>query len=252
MNKRVAAGLFPLCAMLVLGGLASAQDPCAEIGSDCRIMTAAEVQAFKARVLSVRAALPVPDPARYAHNGAIEASTMPFVAEAGIPGAVPTCRAWPAGSFPEYPYNTLLFGYDRKAKDEKAAGDQKDPLAATQAMMSEFENRIEVGVSIYPHPVLVAVENGKLVEVGDSDATDVEKSATFLSYTSNEGTNLRMIIGPRTGKEEETVIREKPAPAFAPVVSIEIEITGPKDEVAALKKKIDRKSFEALLGPVVK
>jgi hypothetical protein len=119
-------------------------------------------------------------------------------------------------------------------------------------MMSAFENRVELGVSIYPHPFLVAVENGKLVEVGDSDATDVEKSARFLSWTGNDGTNLHMIFGSRTGKEEETLIREKPAPAFAPVVSIEIEIAGPKDEVAALKKKIDRKAFEALLGPVVK
>jgi hypothetical protein len=252
MNKRIAAGLFPLCAMLALGGLASAQNPCAEIGSDCRIMTASEVQAFKARVLAVQALLPVPDPARYVHNGAIEASTMPFVAETNTPGAVPTCRAWPKGSFPEYPYNTLLFGYDGKAKDEKTTGDEKDPLAATKAMMSVFENRVELGVSLYPHPFLVAVEDGKLVEVGDSDATDVEKSATFLSWTSNEGTNLHMIFGPRTGKEEETLILEKPTSAFAPVVSIELEITGPKDEVAALKKKIERKAFEALLGPVVK
>jgi len=252
MNKRIAAGLFPLCAMLALGSLASAQNPCAEIGSDCRVMTASEVQAFKARVLSVRAALPVPDTARYVHNGAIEASTMPFVAEANIPGAVPTCRAWPAGSFPEYPYNTLLFGYDRNTKDEKAAGDQKDPLAATKAMMSVFENRVEVGVELRPHPFLVDVVDGKPVDVSDPEAVDVEKSATFLSWTGNDGTNLYMIFGPRTGKEEETLIREKPASAFAPVVSIEIEITGPKDEVAALKKKIDRKSFEAMLGPVVK
>jgi hypothetical protein len=252
MNKRMAAGLLPLCAMLALVTLASAQNPCAEIGSDCRIMTASEVQAFKARVLAVQALLPVPDPARYAHNGAIEASTMPFVAATKIPGVPLTCRAFPTGSFLEYPYNSLLFGYDPKAKDEKPAGDPNDPLAATRAMMSAFENRVELGVSIYPHPFLVAVEDGKLVEVGDSDATDVEKSARFLSWTGNDGTNLHMIFGPRTGKEEETLTGEKPAPAFAPVVSIEVEITGPKDEVAALKKKIDRKAFEALLGPVVK
>lgn len=99
MNKRIAAGLFPLCAMLALGGLASAQNPCAEIGSDCRIMTASEVQAFKARVLAVQALLPVPDPARYVQNGAIEASTMPFVAATKIPGVPLTCRAFPAGAF---------------------------------------------------------------------------------------------------------------------------------------------------------
>jgi hypothetical protein len=252
MNKRIAAGLFAMCATLVLAGAASAQNPCAEIGSDCRIMTASEVQAFKARVLAVQALLPVPDPARYVHNGAIEASTMAFVATTKIPGVPLTCRAFPAGSFPEYPYNTLLFGYDLKAKDEKPAGDEKDPLAATQAMMSAFGNRVEVSVDLYPHPFLVPVEDGKLVEVGDPEATNVEKSATFLSFTSNEGTDLQMIFGPRTGKEEETLKGEKPTPAFAPVVSIELGIIGPKEEVAALKKKIDRKAFEALLGPVVK
>ena len=130
MNKRMVAVLFAVCAFSALSVSASAQNPCAEIGSDCRVMTAAEVQAFKALVLAVKAALPVPDPARYRHNGAAEGSTMPFVAEANIPEAAPICRAWPAGGFPESPYNTLLFGYDAKAKPEKAAGDQKDPAAA--------------------------------------------------------------------------------------------------------------------------
>ena len=35
-------------------------------------------------------------------------------------------------------------------------------------------------------------------------------------------------------------------------VSIEVGITGPPEEVAALKKKVNRKALEALLGPVVK
>ena len=80
---------------------------------------------------------------------------------------------------------------------------------------------------------------------------NIEKSATFLSWDSNEGTCLRMIFGPRTGNEDETLNVDKPARAFAPVVSIQLEITGPKAEVAALKK-IDRRAFEAFLGPVVK
>ncbi len=61
-----------------------------------------------------------------------------------------------------------------------------------------------------------------------------------------------MVFGPRTAKEEETLNLERPASAFAPVKSIELEITGPKTEVAALKKKIDRRAFEALLGPIVR
>ena len=61
-----------------------------------------------------------------------------------------------------------------------------------------------------------------------------------------------MIFGPRTCKEAETLNIERPAQAFAPVKSIELQITGPKAEVAALKKKIDRRAFEALRGAVVK
>ncbi len=252
MSKRTIAVLFAVCVLPALSISAWAQNPCAEIGSDCRVMTAAEVQAFKALVLAVKAVLPVPDPARYRHNGAAEGSTMPFVAEANIPEAAPICRAWPAGGFPESPYNTLLFGYDAKAKPEKAAGDQKDPLAATQAMMSAFESRVEVSVELFPHAFLVDTEDGKLVEIGDEDAANIEKSATFLSWDSNEGTCLRTIFGPRTGKEEETLTVEKPAKTFAPVISIRLEITGPKAEVAALKKKIDRRAFEGFLGTVVK
>ena len=151
MNKRIVAVLFAVCALPALSVSASAQNPCAEIGSDCRVMTAAEVQAFKALVLTVKRVLPVPDPARYRHNGAAEGSTTPFVAEANSSEAVPTCRAWPAGSIPESPYNTLLFGYDAKAKPGETKKDQKDPLAATQAMMSAFESRVEVSVELFPH-----------------------------------------------------------------------------------------------------
>jgi hypothetical protein len=63
---------------------------------------------------------------------------------------------------------------------------------------------------------------------------------------------LYMVFGLRTCKEAETLNVEKPAKAFAPVKSIELQISGPKAEVDALKKKIDRKAFETLLGEVVK
>jgi hypothetical protein len=252
MIKRMVAGLFPVWVILALSIPASAQNPCEEIGSDCRVMTPAEVQAFKERVLAAKAALPVPDTTRYEPNGAAEASTMPFVAEANLPGAVLTCRAWPAGAFPDNPRNSLLFGYVLKAKPGKAAGEEKDAPAAVQGMMADLENLVEVSIRLRPHPFLVDVEDGKIVDVSDPDAVAVEKSAAFLSWESNERTDLHMVFGPRTAKEEETLNLERPASAFAPVKSIELEITGPKTEVAALKKKIDRRAFEALLGPIVR
>jgi hypothetical protein len=232
---------------------ASAQNPCGEMGPDCRVLTAAEVTAFKKLVLAVNALLPVPDASRYVPDGAIEASTMPFVAETKIPGAVSVGGSWPAGCFPISPNNTLHFGYDAKASPGKPAGNANDPLAAVQAMMAVMENKIELSVWLMPHPYLVNVEDGKMVEVPDQEAYNIEKSAEFLSWqTGDDNVNLHMIFGPRTAKEAETLNTDKPASKFAPLKSIELIISGPKDEVAALQSRINRQAFAALLGPVVK
>jgi len=60
-----------------------------------------------------------------------------------------------------------------------------------------------------------------------------------------------MIFGPRTIDEVETINIDKPATRFAPLKSIELIISGPRDEVTNLKKSIDRRAFTTLLGPVV-
>jgi hypothetical protein len=236
-RKRAApwmVALFSLAAMLSVETGALAQpDPCAEEGPGCRVMTAAEVTALKARFLALREALPVPDPARYALDKDVgDAYTMPFVAEANIPGVVLTCHSWPAGAFT--PKNDMTLPY---LKNDAA---------------QEIEHRIEVLARLFPHAYLVYGENGKCIDVSDPDAVNVEKSATFLSWESADGTILRMVFGPRTCKESETWRAEKPAGALAPLQSIELEIVGPAAEVAALKKKIDRKAVEALLGAVMK
>jgi hypothetical protein len=232
---------------------ATAQNPCDEMGPGCRVLTSAEINAFKGLVLAVKDLLPVPDAARYTSNGAIEASTMPFVALTKIPGAVYTGLSWQSGCFPESPYNTLLFGYDARASQGKPAGKEKDPLAAIQAIGAAIESKIELSVEIRPYPFLVYVEDGKAEDVPDPEAYNIEKSDQFLSWqTGDDWVSLNMIFGPRTVKEAETDRMDKPSPKFAPVKSIELIITGPKNEVAILKKKIDRHAFAALLGPVVK
>ena len=233
---------------------ALAQNPCAESGPDCRVLTAAEVTAFKKLVLAVNALLPVPDATRYVPDGAIEASNMPFVAETKIPGVVSVGGSWPTGCFPISPNNTLHFGYDAKAAQAKPANNANDPLAAVQSMMAIMENKIELSVWLSPHPYLVNVEeDGKMVEVRDQEAYNIEKSAEFLSWqTGDDNVILNMIFGPRTAKEEETLNTDKPAPNFAPLKSIELIISGPKDEVATLQSRINRQAIAALLGPVVK
>ncbi len=238
--------LLSIVAILIGGKEVQAQNPCAEIGPDCRPMTAGEAKAFKERLLAVKALLPVPDAIRYEHDGAADASTMPFIAEAGIKEAVLTCRSWPAGCFPESPYNTLDFGYLKKENGGKKAAPQKDPLAATKAVQTMFENRIEVSVWLRPHPFLMDA-------AGNPDAVNVEKSATFMSWQEGEEViTLHMIFGSRTNKEEETLIADKPAKNFASVKSIELLISGPEAEVSVLGKKISRQAFESLLGAVVK
>jgi hypothetical protein len=232
---------------------ATAQNPCDEIGPGCRVLTVAEVKAFKELVLAVKDLLPVPDAARYIPDGAIEASTMPFVALTKIPGAVCIGLSWQTGCFPESPYNTLLFGYDARASQGKPAGKEKDPLAAIQAIGAAIESKIELSLEIQPYSFLVYVEDGKAEDVPDPEAYNIEKSDQFLSWqTGDDIVSLNMIFGTRTVKEAETDRIDKPSAKFAPVKSIELIITGPKNEVAILKKKIDRHVFAALLGPVVK
>jgi hypothetical protein len=237
----------------MLSSPTSAQNPCDEIGPDCRVLTAAEVKAFKELVLAVKVLLPVPDVARYKPDGAIEASSMPFIAETKIPGVIPTGVSWQTGCFPDSPYNTLLFGYDSKAAQKKPSGKEKDPLAAVQAMADVIESKIELSVWLRPHAYLIDVEDGKPLEVPDPDAYNIEKSDDFLAWqTGDDRVNLNMIFGLRTVKEAETLRMDKPASKFAMLKSIELVIVGPKDEVAVLKKRIDSHAFAALLGPVVK
>lgn len=231
----------------------SGQNPCDEIGPDCRVLTAAEVKAFKELVLAVKVLLPLPEVKRYMPDGAIEASSMPFIAETKIPGVIPTGVSWQTGCFPDSPYNTLLFGYESRAAQKKPDGREKDPLAAVEAIADAIESKIELSVWLRPHAYLVDIENGKPLEVTDPEAYNIEKSTEFLSWqTGDDRVNLNMIFGPRTVKEAETLRMDKSAFKFAPLKSIELVIVGPKDEVAVLKKKIDRHAFASLLGAVVK
>jgi hypothetical protein len=255
-NLMVKSLSFALITMLIgpmLNNPATAQNPCEETGTDCRVLTTAEVKAFKELVLAVKGLMPVPDAARYMPDGAIEASTMPFVALTKIAGAVCTGVSWQTGCFPESPYNSLIFGYDTRIDQGKPAGKEKDPLAAVQAMSAVIESKIELSVGLMPHAYLVNEEDGKAVDVPDQEAYNIEKSDQFLSWqTGDDRVSLNMIFGPRTVKEAETLRMDKPAPKFVALKSIELVIIGPKNEVVALKKRIDRHAYTALLGPVVK
>jgi hypothetical protein len=246
------AALFGVLAILILGSPAfTQQNPCSENGPDCRLLTAAELDALKGRFLALRAVLPVPDAARWAMPPDVgEAFTMSFIAELKAGGAM-ISGSWPAGAFTER--NDVHFPYDGLVKPAAKQKDTKDPLAWVEQMQAEVGNRIEVLATLLPHAYLVDNVDGECVDVSDPEATDVEKTGTFLSWMSSEGTNLTMIFGPRTCKEAETERVGKPAPSLAPVKCITLEITGPnRAEVMALKKKVDRKAFEALLGPVIK
>jgi len=126
-------------------------------------------------------------------------------------------------------------------------------LAWVEQMQAEVGNRVEVLAKLLPHAYLVDNVDGDCVDVSDPEATSIEKTATFLSWESSEGTLLTLVFGARTCKQAETERAEKPARALAPVKSITLEISGPNTaEIAALKKKIKRKAFESLLGPVMK
>jgi hypothetical protein len=244
--------LFSVIVILTLGSPAFAQEgPCYGQGPDCRLLTPAEINALKERLLALRAALPVPDPARWAlPPDAGEAYTMPFVAELNAGGAM-ISGSWPAGAFTEI--NDVHFAYNGLVKPAAKTKDTKDPLAWVEQMQAAVGNRVEVLAKLLPHAYLVDNVDGDCVDVSDPEATDIERTPTVLAWLSSEGTNLTMIFGPRTCKEAETLRVDRPAKTLAPVKCITLEITGPnRAEVAALKKKINRKAFEALLGPVMK
>lgn len=228
------------------------QDPCAENGPDCRLLTAGEINGLTTRLLALQAILPVPDPARFAPPPDLaKAMTLSFVAEFEAGGPM-ISGSWPGGAFTER--NEVYQVYEGLAKPAaKPADPNKDPLAAVQQMQAAFGNRVEVLAKLLPHAYLVENVDGDCVDISDPEATDIEKTSTFLTWMSNDGTILTMVFGPRTCKEEETLRVDKPAKNLAPVKCVKVEINGPnRAEVLALKKKIDRKAFEALIGPVVK
>jgi len=244
--------LLGVMGIVALGSPAFAQPgPCSEQGPDCRVLTPAEVNALKERFLALRATLPVPDPARWAPSPDVgESFTMSFVAELNAGGAM-TSGSWPAGAFTER--NDVHFVYDGATKPVAKTTDTKDPLAQIEQMQAEVGNRIEMLATLLPHAYLVDNVDGNCVDVSDPEATNIEKTATFLSWESSEGTLLTIVFGPRTCKEAETERLMKPASALAPVKCITLSISAPnKTEIAALKKKIDRKAFEALLGPLMR
>ncbi len=249
--RLLAALLCIIVVPILISPAFAQQDPCSENGPDCRLLTSAEINALKGRLLALRAVLPVPDPARWAPPPDVgEAFTMSFIAELNAGGAM-ISGSWPAGAFTER--NDVHFIYDSLVKPAAKQKDTKDPLAWVEQMQAEVGNRVEVLAKLLPHAYLVDNIDGECVDVSDPEATDVEKTPTFLTWMSNEGTSLTMIFGPRTCKEAETLRVDKPAKTLAPVKGITLEITGPnRAEVAALKKKIDRKAFEALLGPVIR
>jgi hypothetical protein len=242
------------CAFVLATGRSPAfaqENPFSANGPDCRLLTAAEINALKGRLLALRAALPVPDPARWAPPpGVGESYAMSFIGELNAGGAM-ISGSWLAGAFTEL--NSVHPIYDGLVKPAAKQKDTKDPLAWVEQMQAEVGNHIEVLATLLPHAHLVNNVDGECVDINDSEPTDVEKTPTFLTWMSNEGTILTMIFGPRTCKEAETLRVDKPAKTLAPVKCITLEITGPnRAEVVALKKKVDRKAFEALLGPVMK
>jgi hypothetical protein len=175
---------------------------------------------------------------------------MPFIAELNAGGAM-ISASWPAGAFPER--NEVHLVYEGVTKAEAKPKDTKDPLAQAAQMQAALGNRIEVLATLLPYAHLVDEVDGQCVDVSDPEATNIEKTATFLSWEANEGTVLTLVFGPRTCKMAETERADKPAPNLAPVTCVKLEISGPtRTEIAALKKKIDRKAFEALLGPTMK
>jgi hypothetical protein len=231
------------------------QDPCEEVGSDCRVMTAAERRGFEGRMVALRDALPVPDPERYTRSSVesfVESMTAPVGGTMNPTEAPLTCRSWAAGCFPEEA--NFGFTYSRKEDLEKANEKTKDLVHLSQQMATEFENQVQVSAWLRPYPFLIANIDGKCVDVADETATAIEKTPSFLTYRTGDEKSgeIHLVFGPRTCKEEDVEQLQQPAKVLAPVVAVEVVITGPTSTIVELEQKISRKQFGSLLGPLVK
>lgn len=231
------------------------QNPCEEIGSDCRVMTAAERKGFEQRMAALQAALPVPDPNIYTRSSVesfVESMTTPAIEMMKQTESPMICRSWSAGCFPEDASHG--FAYSRKQDVAKTKEESKDVVDLSQRMTREFENQVQVSAWLRPHPYLVANVDGKCVDVEDPTATAIEKTPTFLTYRTGDeqGATMVMVFGPRTCNEDDVLVVDKPAQSLAPVVSVEVDLTGPTTVILELAQKIDRQALVALLGPVVR
>jgi len=257
MTVRHVFALSAALAMTFAVGAASALNPCEESGPGCRVMTAAETKAYRNRLEAFQAALPVPDPYRYRPSSLDDfVGSMTKTAKSAGMGAVEgprICISWPGGCFPTE-LRDINRSYSLKQERLKTDRSANDLASLAQGMANEMAGAVQVGANFNPFPYLVPEEKGKCLDVPSPDAVAVEKTPTFLAYEQGdeESVTLTLVFGKRTCREADTLNVDKPAKNFAPVVSVELIVSAPKAELAALKKKINRKAFEALLGPVVK
>ncbi len=114
-----------------------------------------------------------------------------------------------------------------------------------------MENRLEIAAYLRPTPYALMEIGGKCADGPEEGAVDVEKTPTFLVYRIDMDTDARLtfVFGPRSCVTAELEMTEEPPSGrMAPVKSVEVTLSGPKGEVIALGKKLDRRAVAALLG----
>jgi len=227
-------------------------DPCAE--SSCRALTLEERGAFGRVLAKLIAAVPTPDDGRFQQAG--------LKSMQGIASTLVTEATWQSPVFPSnvvdpmamshsgraFPRTLgLVYSYVLKDERERARLGLGDAFHTTgDGEMEAFDLQIRLSASARP-----ALASREALGEGKK----MERSKDVLLWDARlppeeKGTKrIVMLLGARIERAEEpgAVAGETAPGQLAPVRSIRIELHGPKADVEALKKRIDRKALLKLL-----
>lgn len=224
-------------------------DPCSKYA--CRELTKEE-QAKLGRVMSkLMNGLPTPETERYEQTG--------LKSMQGQGAVMVTDPMWQASSFPANIVDTMALGFGKDGAFPRsfmviysyALKDQgtREKLGLKQGFHKTAEGEMEVfdlRIEASAWPVPAPVDRGS-VPVGGKGTDIFERR---LAGDEQGTSRVSVIVGPKAN-EKDTPEGVPPA-RLAPVKAVKVVLQGPRADVIALAKKINRAALKGLIGPIDK
>ncbi len=235
------------------GGLAPSSlggDPCSRFA--CREFTFEDRTTLGRPLSKLMGAVPTPAPARYEQTGLTS-----------LQGLGPTLvgdDTWQSSSFPANVIDAMALGYKdgafprvlslvysfsiKSEKERKELGITERSHAGDDGQMEIYDLRTQL--TAYPTPFVASalLKGGRLVE----------KTLDTLIYegaASEPGIKqLTLVVGARSDKAADMDPQPgEPTRKIAAIKAVRLDLRGPKDDVMALAKKLDRRALAALVAP---